>query len=166
MQPTSETDVAALLEQLVTEALPGRRGVSAWSALLRAHATLLRQLEMDLHQETGVGLGDFDVLAHLAAAGGELRMSELADQALSSRSGLTRRVARLVDQGLVCRAGADSDGRGVVVSLTSAGIAQLSEVAPVHLRGVAHLFVAKLDDEELAVLERALGKITLDCSFG
>ena len=64
------------------------------------------------------------------------------------------------------RANADDDARGVVVALTDAGVARLTETVPVHLRGVAELFVAKLDDEELAVLERALGKVTLDCSFG
>jgi hypothetical protein len=52
--------------------------VDAWSALLRAHATLLRQLEADLEAETGLALADFDVLAQLAVAGGELRMTQLA----------------------------------------------------------------------------------------
>ena len=62
--------------------------------------------------------------------------------------------------------GADADARGVVVALTDAGVTRLTETAPVHLRGVAELFVAQLDDEELAVLERALDKVTLDCTFG
>ena len=52
--------------------------IAAWSALLQAHATLMRQLETDLEQETGLALADFDVLAQLAGAGGELRMTELA----------------------------------------------------------------------------------------
>ena len=166
MQIPSETDTAALLDRLVTEELPGRRGVEAWASLLKAHATLLRQLETDLEKETGLALADFDVLAQLAAAGGELRMTELAGQALISRSGMTRRVARLVAEGLVRRVSADADARGVVVALTDAGVARLTETAPVHIRGVAQLFVGQLDDEELAVLERALGKVTLDCSFG
>jgi DNA-binding MarR family transcriptional regulator len=53
-----------------------------------------------------------------------------------------------------------------VVALTEAGVERLAETAPVHLRGVAELFVAPLDDEELAVLERALAKVTRDCTFG
>ena len=64
------------------------------------------------------------------------------------------------------RANADADARGVVVALTEAGVERLAETAPVHLRGVAKLFVAPLDDEELAVLERALDKVTRDCTFG
>jgi DNA-binding MarR family transcriptional regulator len=166
MQVPSESDVAGLLDRIVANELPGRRGVRAWRALLQAHATLMRQLATDLVQKTGLTLGDFDVLAQLAAAGGELRMTELAARAYSSRSGMTRRIDRLVEEGLVWRANADADARGVVVALTDAGLARLTETAPVHLRGVADLFVAQLDDEELAVLERALDKVTLDCTFG
>ena len=166
MQVLSEPDVAALLDRLVADALPGRRGLEAWTALLRAHATLLRQLERDLEKETGLALADFDVLAQLAIAGGELRMTDLADRALISRSGMTRRVARLVDVGLVRRANSNADARGVVVALTDAGVARLSETAPVHARGIADLFVAKLSDQELAAIESALVKATLDCGFG
>jgi DNA-binding MarR family transcriptional regulator len=166
MQILSETDVAGLLDRLVADELPGRRGLAAWRSLLTAHATLMRQLETDLEMETGLALADFDVLAQLADAGGELRMTELAARALISRSGMTRRVARLVDEGLVRRANAEVDARGVVVALTDAGLARLTETAPVHMRGVSKLFVRKLDDQELAVLESALNKVTLDCTFG
>src|SRR5215470_5392488 len=70
MQSASEPDVAGLLDRLVAEQLPGRRGLGAWQALLRAHATLLRRMETDLAGETGLALADFDVLAQLASAGG------------------------------------------------------------------------------------------------
>jgi DNA-binding MarR family transcriptional regulator len=79
---------------------------------------------------------------------------------------MTRRVARLVEEGLVRRANADADGRGVVVALTDPGVARLTETARVHLRGVSELFVAQLDDQELAVLKKVLDKITVDCTFG
>jgi DNA-binding MarR family transcriptional regulator len=166
MQTLSEPDVAGLVERLVAEELPGRRGLEAWTALLRAHATLMRQLERDLESETGLALADFDVLAQLAVAGGELRMTELAARALISRSGMTRRVARLVDEGLVRRANAHADARGVVVGLTEAGLARLIETTPVHARGISTLFVAQLDDQELVVLRSALDKVTVDCTFG
>src|SRR6266849_974836 len=130
MQVTSETDVAGLLDRLVARELPGRRGLGAWRALLRARATLLRQLSTDLEQKTGLTLGDFDVLGRLAEAGGTLRMTELADRALSSRSGMTRRIDRMAEEGLVRRAGADGDARGVVVALTDAGVNRLTETAP------------------------------------
>jgi DNA-binding MarR family transcriptional regulator len=166
MQVPSERDVATQLHRLVEDELPGRRGFNAWSSLLRAHATLIRQLETDLERETGLALADFDVLAQLADAGGQLRMTELASRALISRSGMTRRVARLVDEGLVRRGDADADGRGVVVALTDAGVGRLTETAPIHARGIAEYFVSRLDTAELAVLERALDKVTVDCTFG
>src|ERR1700731_5089546 len=122
MQVLSEPDVASYLGRLVTEAAPGGgRGLEAWQVLLRAHATLMRQLETDLEKQTGLALADFDVLAQLASAGGELRMTELADRALISRSGMTRRVTRLVDEGLVRRAGAGADPRGGIVGVTDLG---------------------------------------------
>ena len=61
---------------------------------------------------------------------------------------------------------ADTDGRGIVVAITDKGIARLVETAPVHLRGVSNLFAERLDDQELALLERALNKVIVDCSFG
>ena len=166
MQTLSESETAALLNRLVEEEVPGGRGLGAWQSLLTAHATLMRHLETDLVQRTGMALADFDVLAQLAAAGGELRMTDLAAKALISRSGMTRRVARLVEEGLVRRANADADGRGVVVALTEAGVARLSETAPIHVRGVAKVFMEKLDDEELACLASTLDKVTFDCTFG
>jgi DNA-binding MarR family transcriptional regulator len=144
----------------------GGRGLEAWRSLLRAHATLMRRLETDLERETGLALADFDVLAQLSMAGGELRMTELAARALISRSGMTRRVARLVDEGLVRRRTAGVDGRGVVVEMTDAGVTRLAETAPVHLRGVSELFTAKLDDQELAALASALDKVSVDGAFG
>ena len=166
MQVHPKPDVAGLLDRLVADELPDRTGLEAWSSLLRAHATLMRQLETDLAQATGLALADFDVLAQLAHAGGELRMTELAARALISRSGMTRRVTRLANEGLVRRANADADGRGVVVALTDAGVARLTETAPVHLRGVSERFVSQLDDQELAALKSALDKVIVDCTFG
>ena len=166
MQIIPETDAAELLDRLVEAEVPGRRGFDAWRSLLRAHATLIRRLDTDLERETGLALADFDVLAQLAAAHGELRMTDLADRALISRSGMSRRVARLVDEGLLRRDRAGTDARGVVVTLTEAAIARLAETAPVHARGISKLFVTQLDDQELALLERALNKVIVDCSFG
>ncbi len=166
MQVHSETDLAGVVERLVANELPGGRGIGAWRSLLQAHATLMRQLETDLKKQTGLALADYDVLAQLAIADGELRMTDLANRALISRSGMTRRVARLVDEGLVRRSEANADGRGVVVALTDAGVARLAETVPTHARGIAEYFVSRLDDQELAVLESALDKVKVDCTFG
>jgi DNA-binding MarR family transcriptional regulator len=165
-QAASKPDVTGLLDRLVAEEMPGGRGMGAWRALLRAHATLMRQLGTDLESKTGLHLGDFDVLAQLADAGGALRITELAERTLSSRSAMTRRIDRMAGEGLVRRANADGDARGVVVELTDAGVARLTETAPVHLRAVSERFVARLDDQELAALQSALEKVIQDCTFG
>jgi DNA-binding MarR family transcriptional regulator len=98
----------------------------------------------------------------------DLDVDLIADQetANSSRSGMTRRIDRLVDEGLVTRANTDADGRGVVVALTEAGVTRLAEAVPVHLRRVSELFVERLADDELAVLANSLTKVAVDCGFG
>jgi len=166
MQTSSEVEPAAALDRMIDETLPDRRGFAAWQSLLRAHASLVRDLATDLFTKTGLSLGDFDVLAQLALAGGELRMTDLAAKAFSSRSSMTRRIDRLVDEGLVRRAGADTDARSVVVAITEAGLMRLLETVPVHLRRVSEVFIERLDDQELVILEHALRKVTPTCSFG
>jgi DNA-binding MarR family transcriptional regulator len=79
---------------------------------------------------------------------------------------VSRRVDRLVDEGVVQRTSSEADGRGVVIALTEAGLARLTEAVPVHLEGVFRLFIQQLDDEELSALERALDKVSLHCSYG
>src|SRR3982074_466042 len=103
MHVPTKQDLAAHMGRLIDEAVPGRRGLGAWGALLEAHATLMRQLQTDLVNKTGLDLNDFDVISQLAQAGGALRMTELAARAFSSRSGLTRRLDRPPRAGLVRR---------------------------------------------------------------
>jgi DNA-binding MarR family transcriptional regulator len=155
-----------LLDRLVKEALPDQRGLAAWQSFLQAHASLMRELATDLAMKSRFALGDFDVLAQLAGVGGDLRMTELASKTFSSRSAMTRRVDRLVEEGLVRRMESASDGRGVVIAITETGLTRLSGALPVHIKGVSKLFIDRLDDEELEVLERALNKVSVSCSFG
>lgn len=166
MQATSDDNPAAAIDRAVRAALPDQRGLGTWRSFLTAHATLMRELGTDLVTKTGLSLGDFDVLAQLAFAGGELRVTDLAQKVFLSRSALTRRVDRMVDDGTVQRTRSDADGRGVIVALTDLGMARLTEAVPVHLEGVSALFLARLDDDELAVIERALDRVSQDCSFG
>src|SRR5918996_2182462 len=98
MQVPITTDPAAALDRAIRQALPDQRGLGAWRALLRAHATIIRELATDLAMRTRLPLGDFDVLAQLALAGGELRMTDLATKAFSSPYAMTRRLDRLIDE--------------------------------------------------------------------
>src|SRR5260370_13042554 len=86
MQVPAKQDLAAHLDRLIDEALPGRRGLEAWGALLEAHATLMRRLQTDLVNKTGVDLDHFDVPSQLLRARGRLRMTQLAARVVSSRS--------------------------------------------------------------------------------
>jgi DNA-binding MarR family transcriptional regulator len=131
-----------------------------WRAFLRAHATVLRDLERELLAEQALALTDYDVLVQLATAPEHrLRMSELADALLLSRSGVTRLVDRLVAEGLVERVTCDEDRRGQWATLTRAGYARLRAATPVHLRGVAQHFLDRMAPDDLAALERMLGPI-------
>ena len=137
--------------------------LAAWSAFLRAHARVVRELERELQAEQRMALTDYDVLVQLANAGDRrLRMSELADRLLLSRSGATRLVDRLVAQGMVERVMCDVDRRGQWASLTDAGYERLRQASPTHLRGVAEHFLDRLSADELAAIERALVRLEDD----
>ena len=137
--------------------------LGAWRAFLRAHARLVRDLERELQAEQGMALTDYDVLVQLSAADERrLRMSELADQLLLSRSGVTRLVDRLVAEGLVERVTCESDRRGQWASLTDSGYERLRRASPTHLRGVAEHFLNRLPPDDLAALERMLDRVVTE----
>jgi len=132
----------------------------AWRQFLRAHAYATRRLEADLEQRHMLPLASYDVLVQLNEAdGGALRMSELADAVLLSRSGLTRLVDRLVRDGYVERRSCPSDARGTLAVLTERGRARLREASGTHLRGVATHVTNLFTDEELDTLVELLSRI-------
>ncbi|GAA4037899.1 hypothetical protein GCM10022247_74690 [Allokutzneria multivorans] len=136
-----------------TARLPTSGELTAWRSFLRAHARVTRWLETELIAEQRLSLAAYDVLVQLAGAPEhKLRMTELAELVLLSRSGVTRLVDRLERAGLVSRERADSDGRGVVAVLTERGLDRLRSAAATHMRGIARHFVALLDTKELAAL--------------
>jgi DNA-binding MarR family transcriptional regulator len=131
----------------------------AWKAFLRAQAGLIRALDRELIAEQGLPITFFDVLAQLSAAGGRLRMSELADAVLLSRSGVTRLVDRMVRAGLVRREQCPEDRRSLYATLTLDGERALAQALPVHVQGVAHHFGRHLSDEEAKTLAAALNRM-------
>lgn len=134
---------------------PTRAQLSAWRSFLRAHATIIQALEAELVADQQLSLAAYDVLVQLAEAPERrLRMTELADAVLLSRSGVTRLVDRLEKVGLVSRCPVASDGRGVAAQLTEAGLNRLRVAARTHLPGVVRHFAARLDDDDLVALER------------
>lgn len=134
--------------------------LEAWRTLLRAHAALVRRLEQDLQESCGLPLAWYEVLLHLSRApGGRLRMQEVAACALLTKSGVTRLVDRMVEEGLVSRAVCPSDHRGAFAVLTPRGRSALRRAAPVHVRGVREYFSSHLTDGDARALETALGKV-------
>jgi DNA-binding MarR family transcriptional regulator len=114
---------------------------------------LVAELDDELRSRHGLPLTSFDVLAQLdLAPEGQLRMSELADAVLLSRSGLTRLVERLEAKGLLERRECTEDARGAYAVLTDEGRTMLSEARETHLVGVRRLFLERFDEEELESL--------------
>ena len=145
---------------MTTQLSPHDPRLNAWRAFLLAHARVMRTLERELQDEQDLALTDYDVLVQLATADERrLRMSDLADRLLLSRSGATRLVDRLVAGGLVERVTCESDRRGQWAMLTDPGMDRLREATPTHLRGVAEHFVDRLDPEQLRELEGMLDQV-------
>ena len=134
--------------------------VGVWRSFLRAHATVVRELERELVAGTAMPLGWYDVLLQLVEAPGRrLRMAELADRVLLSRSGLTRLVDRLQAEGLVRREPSPDDARGTFTVLTVEGFQRLRRAAPVHLRGVQQHWLGHFSDDELRELGALLARV-------
>jgi DNA-binding MarR family transcriptional regulator len=134
--------------------------LAVWRIFLRVHAHLTRRLEHDLLVEHDLPLASYDVLVQLAEAPQRrLRMTDLADRVLLSRSGLTRLVDRLTSEGLVERQSCPSDARGTFTVLTEAGVGRLRETAPTHLRGIEEYMTRQLSPAELEVLGALLAKL-------
>ncbi len=134
--------------------------LAVWRSFLRTHTHLLRRLEQGLQANRKISIGSYDVLVQLAEApGNRLRMSELAEAVLLSRSGLTRLVDRLQKDGLVRREPDPGDARGTFTVLTAQGRDALRDASTVHLAQVAELVLDRLSDSELRQLHGLMIKL-------
>jgi DNA-binding MarR family transcriptional regulator len=125
------------------------RELAAWEGFLTVSAMLNRRVEQQLKDDAGLSHQQFEVLTRLSMApDGELRMTDLAGAALTSKSGLTYQVAQLEKAGYVSRKSCPSDDRGVVAALTEAGWAKVRATAPGHVTLVRDLFRAGMTDEQ------------------
>jgi DNA-binding MarR family transcriptional regulator len=134
--------------------------LAPWRAFLHAHARVARRLDEDLRIRHALSLQEYETLLHLAEAPGRrLRMGRLADSLLLSKSGVTRLVDRLVDDGLVERTSCSSDARGAEAALTGSGLARLRAAAPTHLAGIRDHFFGAVLPADLPAVERAMAAI-------
>jgi DNA-binding MarR family transcriptional regulator len=135
--------------------------LAAWRSLVRVHAALVKVLDAELEARHGLPLTSYEVLRSLRCApGGKLRMAELAEHAMLSRSGMTRLIDRLEREGMVGRSSCDKDGRGCYAVVTSEGreafdAARTTYIAVVRSGFLSHFTVDEMRD--LAdLLQRAL----------
>src|ERR1041385_7487451 len=128
-----------------------------WRAFVRAQAQVSRLLDEDLRAEHGLSLQEYVALLFLAEAPDRrLRMGRLAEALSLSKSGATRLIDRLVDDGLVARVSCSSDLRGAEAALTEPGLNRLRRAAPTHLRGIAEYFLSDIESDDLAVIEKTM----------
>jgi DNA-binding MarR family transcriptional regulator len=131
--------------------------MAGWLAFLEVSHRLDRVIEQQLRRDAGLSHAQYEILSRLEAApGGQLRMSELADVIIVSRSGLTYQVTQLEQAGLVRRAKSPADDRGVLAILTPDGRAALLRAAPGHLRVVREYLIDALTPAQLTALTEAL----------
>lgn len=124
-----------------------------WRTFLNGSWSLLNALERDLEETTGLSMSEYEVLVRLSEAEDRsLRMSQLADQVVASRSRLTHTVRRMEGAGLVARRASASDRRGVDCVLTDTGFDRLAAAAPHHVASVRARLVDVLPPEEFAQL--------------
>ncbi|MEU7988536.1 MarR family transcriptional regulator [Streptosporangium canum] len=134
--------------------------LAVWRMLQRAQVRITRVLEADLLVEHDLALASYDVLTQLSESPDRrLRMNDLADRVLLSRSGLTRLVDRLQRDGLVEREACASDARGLFAVLTDDGAVRLAEATPTYLRGIRAQFLDILDAGELRQCAAMLNKL-------
>jgi DNA-binding MarR family transcriptional regulator len=133
----------------------------AWRAYMYSWMLLEDRLDRELTRETGISHAYYEILVQLSETEGRaLRMSELADRCLSSRSRLSHAVSRLEERGWVRRQVCPEDGRGQLAVLTDEGFAALEAAAPVHVESVrSHLF-DQLSPTQIAAM-REIGETVL-----
>jgi DNA-binding MarR family transcriptional regulator len=132
-------------------------GVLAWSAFLRAHAATVRRIENEVEREAHLSLGWYDVLLELnAAPGRRLRMQELGERAVLSRSRVSRLVDELVVAALVERQANPDDRRSSYAVVTEEGRRVLRRAAPVYLSAIRRHFVSALTPQQLVAVREAM----------
>jgi DNA-binding MarR family transcriptional regulator len=146
------------------EAMEHPRWLSAqeqrtWRAYLAAHRLLAHQLDREL-QEFGLSLNDYEILVNLSESPEHrMRMSDLADASIQSRSRLSHQISRMEAAGMVVREDCVDDRRGTYAVLTGHGWETIQRVAPDHVASVRRHFIDRMTPEQVAALEEIYAPI-------
>ncbi|MGH2876364.1 MAG: MarR family winged helix-turn-helix transcriptional regulator [Solirubrobacteraceae bacterium] len=139
-----------------TESATGRLSdleLAAWRGMLLTYASVSQKLDAQMRAEHGLSLSAYEVLMLLADESEQrMRMSDIAECVLPSRSGCTRLVDRLVEQGYVARCAAATDARGLYAQLTDAGLAKINAARATHHDGIRQFFLGHLTTTDQIVL--------------
>ena len=135
--------------------------LAPWRAFLVAHARVSRRLDEELRADHDLSLAEYDALLTIARTPERrIRMGQLAEEVVLSKSGVTRLIDRLVSDGLVERGICLADARGAEAVLTARGLDRLRSASRTHLRGVSEHFLAALEATDLEVIERSMTAIS------
>src|ERR687890_2820361 len=134
----------------------------AWRAWLYSSQLLADRLNAELQHDTGISHPYYEILVQLSETPGRmLRMSQLADRCLSSRSRLSHAVPRLEERGWIRRQVCEEDARGQLAVLTDDGFAALEAAAPIHVESVRRNLFDQLSPEQVAAM-RDIGETLLE----
>ena len=135
--------------------------LGAYFAFTEVSSLLRPAVEQQLREAGELSYVQFQLLARLGdAPDGHLRMTDLADGVVYSRSGLTYQAQLLEQRGLITRSPSPDDERSTVVAITTAGRDVLATVFPGHIQAVRDLLFAPLDDDDVSELARILGRVS------
>lgn len=132
----------------------------AWRSFVAAHAVTTQFLDQQLRAHRQVSLEVLNVLTALSEApGGQIRMSDLANIIMFSRSGLTRMIDRLEEEGLVSRVPCPDDRRGWFAAVTEKGKAALKDAKTIYEPALSKVWTSALTEQEATILSQSLSKI-------
>jgi DNA-binding MarR family transcriptional regulator len=139
---------------------PSAERLRAWRLYFESALALVDVLDAELERDAGLPLRWYDALVHLEETPDGLRMNELAERILYSKSGFTRVVDRMEDAGLVSRVRPENDRRSILVVLTDAGRHTLEEARRHHRQAIEQHFSRHLSDTDIKALSRAFEKVS------
>ncbi|QIK77126.1 MarR family winged helix-turn-helix transcriptional regulator [Nocardioides piscis] len=132
----------------------------SWRALVIGTTLLMDRLDDDLRRNFNISLTEYEILVRLSEREGRsLRMAQLADALAHSRSRVTHTIARMERAGWVVRAATPEDGRGIVATMTDAGLELLEKAAPMHVEGVRSYLVDVAADDDFVALGRVMDAV-------
>ena len=132
----------------------------AWRLYFESALALVDVLDDELQRDAGIPLRWYDVLVHLEETPDGLRMNELAERILYSKSGFTRVVDRMEEAGLVRRVRPDHDRRSILVVLTDRGRTKIGQARRYHRHAIDQHFSRHLTEGDIKALTRALDKLS------